>query len=118
MGKAMTAAAENPAGGGAAEGMGLGVGLAMANQMMQQGAGVTGAAPPAPPLAAPVYHVAEGGQTRGPYSVAQLADAAARGQFKATSLVWTAGMAAWTPAGQVPQLAAVFGPPPPPPDAG
>ena len=38
MGQAMTAAANNPSGGGAAEGMGLGMGFAMANRM----AGVAG----------------------------------------------------------------------------
>jgi membrane protease subunit (stomatin/prohibitin family) len=111
MGQAMTAAADNPAGGGAAEGMGLGMGFAMASQMMR-GAGST-AAPPAP--AAPLFHVTRGGQTHGPFTMEQLAGAIARGEVAADTLVWTAGMANWTPAGQVPQLAAQFGPPPPPP---
>jgi len=128
MGQAMTAAANNPAGGGAAEGMGLGVGLAMANQMMQGqggvnlgGGGVAGAvsggpAPPPLPGGAP-WHVAANGQTLGPFPVAQLAQQAAGGQLPASSLVWTAGMGTWTPAGQVPQLAPLFAqaPPPPPP---
>jgi membrane protease subunit (stomatin/prohibitin family) len=115
MGQAMTAAAENPSGGGAAEGMGLGMGFAMANQMMQ-GAGRTAVAPapPAPP-ATQVFHVARDGQTHGPFDTNQLGAAIARGEITAQTLVWTAGMAGWTPAGQVPQLAAHFGPPPPPP---
>ena len=122
MGQAMTAAANNPAGGGAAEGMGLGVGLAMANQMMQGQGGVTmtpgggGAVPPPVPRAVQ-WHVAANGQTSGPFAATQLAQQAASGQLDPASLVWTPGMASWTPAGQVPQLAALFAqaPPPPPP---
>ncbi len=118
MGQAMTAAAENPAGGGASEGMGLGMGFAMANQMMQgagQAAGTAGAMPPPPPAAA--WHVAVNGQTQGPFSIAQLAGGIAQGRITAATMVWMAGMNAWTPAGQVPQLAGQFSvaPPPPPP---
>ena len=51
MGQAMTAAAENPSGGGAAEGMGLGMGFAMANQMM--GGMPMGAGAPQQPSAPP-----------------------------------------------------------------
>ena len=112
MGKAMVAAADNPAGGGAAEGMGLGVGFAMAGQMLR-GVGQTAVAPP-PPVAA-AFHVARSGQTQGPFSMAQIADAIARGEITASTMVWTAGMTGWAPAGQVPQLATQFGPPPPPP---
>lgn len=118
MGKAMTAAAENPAGGGASEGMGLGMGFAMANQMMggmnQAGAG---AVPPPPP--APVWHVAVDGQTQGPFSPQQIQQGAATGQITPETLVWSNGMGSWTPANQVPQLNSLFGqaPPPPPPPA-
>ena len=124
MGQAMTAAAENPAGGGASEGMGLGMGFAMANQMMGGMGGAAaaapgpGAAPPPPPVAA--WHIAVGGQSQGPFGFAQMQSAVAQGQLNAQSLVWAAGMATWTPAGQVPQLAPLFAPmapPPPPPPA-
>ncbi len=118
MGQAMTAAAENPAGGGAAEGMGLGVGLAMAGKMMGgfqgMGANAPGAAPAPPPLA-PMFHVAVGGESQGPFTLQQIGAAIAAGQITADTLVWTAGMAQWTAACQVPQLAGQFGPPPPPP---
>jgi membrane protease subunit (stomatin/prohibitin family) len=119
MGQAMTAAAENPSGGGAAEGMGLGMGFAMAGRMME-GAGRPGAAsmtPPPPPGS--VWHIAVNGQTTGPITMPQLAQAIATGQVTPETLVWTPGMAAWTPAGQVPQLAGQFAatPPPPPPPA-
>ena len=51
----------------------------------------------------------------GPMSPAQLQQAVSTGRVTDTSMVWSAGMGAWQPAGQVPQLAAAFGPPPPPP---
>ncbi len=121
MGQAMLAAADNPAGGGAAEGMGLGMGFAMANRMVQAG-GPGGAAvapsmapPPAPAAAA--WHVAEGGQTRGPFTQQQVSQAIASGQITAATQVWSNGMQGWSPAGQVPQLSGAFGasaPPPPP----
>jgi membrane protease subunit (stomatin/prohibitin family) len=118
MGQAMTAAAENPAGGGASAGMGLGMGFAMANQMMQ-GMGAAGAAQPGggpPPLpGGPVFHVALGGRSEGPYALDQVLAAASQGRITPETLVWTPGMAQWTPAGQVPALASAFQAPPPPP---
>ena len=120
MGHAMTAAAENPAGGGAAEGMGLGMGFAMAGRMMQSAgepapAGV--AAPPPPPGAA--WHITANGQTQGPLSLAQLSERISGGMVTAGTLVWTAGMGSWMPAGQVPQLSGQFqsAVPPAPPAA-
>ncbi len=120
MANALTAAATNLGGGGASEGMGLGMGLAMAQQMMHgmQGghAGAPGAGgPPPPPAPAVAWHVAVHGQTRGPYGLAQIAQAVQQGEVNAATSVWCAGMAGWQPAGQVSQLATLFGPPPPPP---
>ena len=126
MGNAMMAAAENPSGGGAAEGMGLGMGFAMANRMAggmmgaQPAAGgmaMGGAAPPPLPQQT-AWHVAVGGQTQGPFSPDQVAQGIAAGQVNASTMVWTAGLQGWMPAGQVPQLAGYFqtaSPPPPPP---
>ena len=116
MANAMTAAATNPAGGGASEGMGLGLGMAMASQMMRGfgQAAASGAAPPPPP-AATMWHVTSNGQTLGPFSAEQLAQAVGQQQVTPATLVWSAGMAGWLAAGQVPQLAPLFGPPPPPP---
>lgn len=123
MAEAMKTAAANPAGGGAAEGMGLGMGFAMAGQMMQGmgqagtgGGAAPGQAPPPPPAA---WHVAEGGNTLGPFTAQQLAEAASQGRFGAASMVWRAGLAGWMPAGQVGELAGVLAatPPPPPPAA-
>ncbi|MCA8995261.1 MAG: DUF4339 domain-containing protein, partial [Planctomycetaceae bacterium] len=114
----MMAAAENPSGGGAAEGMGLGMGFAMANRM------AGGFAPAAPGMQAPppppqlVWHIAVGGQTQGPFDQTQLAQGIQSGQVTRETLVWNPGLGNWTAAGQVPQLGAYFGaatPPPPPP---
>jgi membrane protease subunit (stomatin/prohibitin family) len=122
MGQAMTMAAENPAGGGAAEGMGLGVGLAMASRMMpgqmsgQMSGQGTAVAPPPPPSV--LWYLAVNGQTKGPFTTEQMAAGIASSEVKSDSVVWFAGMQAWTPASQVPQLAGYFAavtPPPPPP---
>lgn len=119
--QAVTQAAQNPGGGAAGAGVGLGVGFAVANQMVrglnlgaQPGAAPPAPAPPPPPTAT-MWHVTQNGQTHGPFSHEQLAQGIQQGQVTPQTLVWSAGMAAWTEAGQLPQLAAMFGPPPPPP---
>lgn len=121
MGNAMLAAADNPAGGGATEGMGLGMGFAMANRMMTS-PGMAAPAPmgsPPPPPPADAWHVAVNGQTQGPFTLQQMVEGISGGELKPTSQVWCNGMAGWTPASQVPQLAGYFqaAPPPPPPPA-
>ena len=118
MGTAMLAAAENPSGGGAAEGMGLGMGFAMANRFAQGGQPGMAAAPPPPPMAN--WHIAVNGQTQGPFNPQQIIEGIQSGQINQSTMVWTAGMQSWTPAGQTPQLAGYFqqaAPPPPPPPA-
>ncbi len=119
MGQAMTAAAKNGGGGGAAEGMGLGVGMAMANRMMPgAGGGGVGAPPVPPPPPADAWYVAAGGQTKGPFSSQQIRSAISSGEVNGQSMVWSSGMAAWSPAISVPALASSLSaatPPPPPP---
>lgn len=136
MGHALRAAAENPAGGGASEGMGLGMGFAMANRMIQApgmmgpGAGGMmggmaqqgGAGVAPPPLPTVAWHVAVDGQTQGPFNDSQMTSGIQQGQVTKESQVWCDGMAGWTAAGEVPQLASHFAtttsaPPPPPPAA-
>lgn len=124
---AMEAAANNPAGGGAAEGMGLGMGFGMAQQFANQFAQPQAAqqqpqfaaAMPPPPPQAVMFHLAVGGQTTGPFTLEQLQQQAVSGQFKPDSLVWKAGMSGWEKAAGQAELAAVFrqSPPPPPPPA-
>jgi membrane protease subunit (stomatin/prohibitin family) len=107
-------AAKNP-GGLAAAGAGLGMGVAMAGPIAQAMSGQTppGSVPPPIPGAA-TYFVAAGGQRTGPFEVQALASQAAAGTLTAQTLVWTQGMANWTPAGQVPALAQIFANVPPP----
>lgn len=120
MGSAIPMAASNPGGGMASEGIGLGLGLAMANRMMPgagvAGVGVPGAAAAAPPPL-PTWYVAVQGQSHGPFSIEQLTAAVAKGEVQPSTMVWTAGMQAWLPVSQVPQLAGAAQVPPPPPPA-
>ncbi len=116
-------AAKNP-GGLAAAGAGIGMGMAMAGPIgqalsgQQQAAAGPGGTPPPIPGAA-TYFVAVGGQQTGPFDLQTLAAQATAGRLTAQTLVWTQGMAQWTPAGQVPALASILAnvPPPLPPNA-
>ena len=110
LGQAMPTAAANPAGGLAGAGVGLGMGMAMAGPMLQGGAATPALQPPQPPPPppAPVWHIAQNGQTFGPYTPAQLAQAASEGRLLPETLVWTPGMETWLPADQVPTLTPLF----------
>lgn len=112
---AIPTAAANP-GGLAAAGVGLGMGVAMAGQMApvmnpQPGAG-PGVPPPLPQASS--YFVGVNGQQQGPYDVQTLQQQVLAGRVSRDTLVWKQGMAAWTPAGQVQDLAALFSNMPPP----
>jgi len=121
--EAMTSAAQNPAGGGMAAGLGAGMGMAMAQNMGPWGAApqTPGAAPvpPPPPPVEHVWHIAEGGQTRGPFSRADLGRMATDSTLKRETFVWTPGQDGWKRAEDVAELAQLFTvlPPPPPPGA-
>ncbi len=126
--EAMTAAAKNPSGGGGmGAGLGMGMGMAMANQMAQTGPWgampQTQAAPVAAPVVAPppppsehVWHIAENGETKGPFSKAALGRMASNGEISRETYVWTAGQDGWLKAEDVRELAQLFTilPPPPP----
>jgi membrane protease subunit (stomatin/prohibitin family) len=119
LGQAIPAAATNPAGGLAGAGVGLGMGMAIAGPMMQNGlSGSGGGQAPAPTSAAPppplAWHFAENGQAVGPIAVEQLVQAIAQGRVGPTTLVWSAGMPNWLPAGQVGAVANLLGSAPPP----
>ena len=118
--------AANAPGGAAASGMGMGMGFAMANQMAQTMGQAHGPAAAAAPAAAPPplpqeksFHVAIDGQQAGPFDRQALASHAQSGQLTRDTLVWAAGMAGWTKAGEVAELSDLFGatPPPLPPTA-
>ena len=82
---------------------------------MMPGAGAPAEAQLTLPPSLPSWHFAENGSAQGPLQMDQLAAAVTAGRVQRGTLVWTGGMAAWTPAGQVPQLMSLFGGPPPPP---
>jgi len=103
-------AARNPSG-GAAAGVGIGMGAALGQRAMTYSA--TNGATPAtqsnepPPLPGDAWYYAAGNERHGPVSASAL-----RAQTGITSdtLVWRRGMAEWTPAGAVPELATILAP--------
>lgn len=116
---AMTAAAENPNGGGAAAGMGMGMGFGMANQMMgamnqaqQQPQQPASAPPPVPP--ALTFFAVVNGQQAGPFDLNTLKQMAAQNQIAKETLVWRQGMANWEQAQKVNEITSIFGAVPPP----
>ncbi|WP_340243033.1 SPFH domain-containing protein [Roseobacter sp. HKCCA2468] len=126
--EAMQAAAQNPQGdGGMGAGLGMGLGIGAAQAAFQAGpwgaapvAPVAPAAPPPPPVEH-VWHIAENGATKGPFSKASLGRMATDGTLTRDTLVWTAGQDGWMRAEDVRELAQLFTilppPPPPPPPA-
>ncbi len=118
-------AADAP-GGAAASGMGMGMGFAMANQMAQnfgqpggnqggnQGAAQPAAAAPPPLPQQTQYFAALNGQQAGPFDMAALQGQVSSGQVTRDTLVWCAGMANWTKAGEVAELSNLFAAAPPP----
>lgn len=96
---------------------GMAVGGAMGTQMGGMMGNLTNTPPPPPPGV--LWHIAINGQQSGPYTLAQLKEYAAAGQFTREHYVWKTGMAAWEPAEITAGLSDIFGsvPPPPPPPA-
>lgn len=72
---------------------------------------------PSPPMTATeTWHISLNGQQSAALQLAQVQQYIQSGQVNATTLVWKSGMAAWLPAGQIPELASqlsVQGGPPP-----
>ncbi len=104
----------NPAGMMTGMMMGGALGGQMAGMMNQMGGTMQQAMNTPPPAPTSQYYVAVNGQQSGPYSVAQLQQYAAAGQFTPQSMVWKQGMAAWDMASNVAELAAIFAPATPP----
>lgn len=102
--------------------MGSAVGGGMAGMMgnMMQGMNQKQNTPPPPPDVA--YMVSVGGNQAGPFSIEQLKQFVASGEFTRQTYVWKQGMDNWVEAGNVQELAILFQtntppPPPPPPPA-
>lgn len=104
----------NPAGMMTGMMMGGALGGQMAGMMNQMGGTMQQAMNTPPPAPTSQYYVAVNGQQSGPYSVAQLQQYAAAGQFTPQSMVWKQGMVAWDMASNVAELAAIFAPATPP----
>ena len=119
--EALRDAAANP--GGGSEAMNMGLGLAMAQRINEtlarpaQPAPVAPqpapAAPPPLPAAHP-YFIAVNNEQAGPFSMDELQRQAQAGQLTRSTMVWTQGMAKWTPAGEVAELNTLFANLPPP----
>ncbi|MCF6243099.1 MAG: SPFH domain-containing protein, partial [Bacteroidales bacterium] len=117
---AMEKAAGNTGGGGGGiENM---MGMAMMQQMMNQQQqnnqntqNQNKNVPPPPP--ATQYFVSVNGQQAGPFDMNTLQQMITQGQLTKETFVWKQGMQGWLAAGQVPEVASLFGavPPPPPP---
>lgn len=110
---AIREAARNP-GGGAAAGVGIGMGAALGQRAVAAAAAPQAPAAPAvgtfepPPLPVVAWYYAVGGERKGPVDQTALA---VPGTLTPGTLVWRQGMAAWTPAGQVPELQPLFSTP-------
>jgi membrane protease subunit (stomatin/prohibitin family) len=107
----------NPAGMMTGMMMGGAMGNQMAGMMNSMGQNMQNQqnTPPPPPTIA--YSVSVNGQTAGPFHLQQLQQMVQNGQLTPNTHVWKQGMSAWELAGNVQELATLFGavPPPPPP---
>jgi len=115
---ALKAGAENTAGGShfpAGDAMGMGIGLAMAGQMVEQ-VKVTKDNQSVPPPIMPQkkYFIAVNGQQTGPFDLSIVQQMIVQGQINSQTLAWTQGLSAWTPVETIPELSATIESVPPP----
>ena len=115
MGNVGSGGGMNPAGAMTGMMMGTAMGTQMAGMMNNMGQQMNNAMATPPPVPTVSFYVAAAGQQSGPYTVSQLQQMAQSGQVNAQTLVWRDGMAQWSPAGNVPELAQLFSAPTPPP---
>ena len=108
---------------GLGAGLGMQIGQAAAAQAgpwgarTDAGAAAAGAAmtPPPPPPVEHVWHIAQGGETSGPFSKAAMGRKVTEGSLTRETYVWTAGQDGWKKAEDVMELAQLFTVMPPPP---
>jgi len=111
----------NPAGVMTGMMMGGAMGQQMAGMMNNLGQAMNMSAQTPPPMPQVLYFVASNGQQQGPYNMQQLAQLVQNGMLTQQTYVWKQGMQAWDFAGNVQELANLFGnpsaatPPPMPP---
>lgn len=115
--EAMKAAAENPSG-GASEGIGMGMGFALANKMSQTFApssnNATTISSPPPVPQQTQYFIAINGQQSGPFSLTNLANQIKSGMVTRQTLIWSQSLVKWTKAVEVAELTSYFSTMPPP----
>lgn len=107
----------NPAGMMTGMMMGGAMGNQMAGMMNQMGQNMNQQQNTPPPPPQIQYSVSVNGQTAGPFNWQQLQQMVQNGQLQKNTHVWKQGMAGWEVAGNIQELASLFGavPPPPPP---
>lgn len=107
----------NPAGMMTGMMMGGAMGNQMAGMMNNMGQNMNQQQNTPPPTPTIAYSVSVNGQTAGPFNLQQLQQMVQSGQLTPNTHVWKQGMAGWEVAGNVQELANLFGavPPPPPP---
>lgn len=111
----MTGIAMGGAMGGQMAGMMNNMGQQMQQVMQQQSPQQQQMTPPPMPGAAnTLYMVSVNGQQFGPFNMQQLQQMVQNGQLTAQTYVWKQGMANWELAGNVQELASLFGAVPPP----
>jgi membrane protease subunit (stomatin/prohibitin family) len=116
---AVEQSAKNPAGGNPALDLAMGVALGQqVAQSLQHGA-VTGSQEAPPPLPNAAWYAAVSGAQEGPHDAAALQARIGSGAVTRDTLVWKQGLANWTKAGEITELAPLFAavPPPLPPSA-
>lgn len=105
----------NPAGMMTGMMMGGAMGQQIAGMMNNLGQQIQGAMNTPPPIPNVQYHISVNGAQSGPFTIQQLAQMVQGGQMNSNTYVWKQGMANWELAGNVQELASLFGAVPPPP---
>ncbi len=111
--ESMRAAAANP--GSGSDAIGMGMGYVMAQKLNETlSSRPTAGGPVPPPPAETRYFTAVNKQQNGPFSLTELGQQVNDGRLARTTLVWTQGMATWSPASDVAELNPLFVHLPPP----
>ena len=105
----------NPAGMMTGMMMGGAMGQQMAGMMNQMGQTMNQGMATPPPMPQVQYMLNVNGQNMGPYNMQQMQQMVQNGQMTRQTYVWKQGMANWELAGNVQELAPLFGTVPPPP---
>ena len=107
--------AMNPAGIMTGMMMGGAMGQQMAGMMGQMGQNMSQGMNTPPPMPQIQYTLNVNGQNMGPFNMQQMQQMVQNGQMTRQTYVWKQGMAGWELAGNVQELATLFGAVPPPP---